>query len=311
MVGFVLSGGGNIGALQAGALQVLLREGIRPQLLVGTSVGSINSTFLATNPTLDGALQLGEIWKGIVKEDIYPGNPVRAAWHLATHLDSMFTRQHFIDFIQKHIPNGIHSFGQLGVELYIVATDLITGSRFLFGEDPTEHIVDAILASTAIPPIFPPWFYRGRVLVDGGISDNLPIRVAVQKGASEIYALDIIKPGPEDDGHWNVMEVVTQSIKDLVDQQRDRDLSMFSTYDGVTLHYMPLYAPRHFAFDDFSHASELIEHGRKLAEAYMKEQSTSRSLWIGNSDAGLTKIVTRARHFLTTIASHFNLSHSS
>ena len=62
-VAFVLSGGANRGALEVGVLQVLLEHDIRPQILVGTSVGAINAAFLATNPTLEGARWLELMWR--------------------------------------------------------------------------------------------------------------------------------------------------------------------------------------------------------------------------------------------------------
>ena len=70
MIAFVLSGGGNLGALQVGALLVLMAEGIYPDMLVGTSAGAVNAAFLASDPTLEGVERLAEIWKRIKKDNI-------------------------------------------------------------------------------------------------------------------------------------------------------------------------------------------------------------------------------------------------
>jgi NTE family protein len=136
--------------------------------------------------------------------------------------------------------------------------------------------MDGILASTAVPPYFSPWIYGDKVLVDGGISDNLPISVAVEKGGTEIYAFDIIRPGPIDDGHWNVFEVATLSLKDLIAQQRNRDLSHYASHTGITLHYLPLNTSLQIGLDDFDHASELIEDGRKAAVVFLAENEYLR-----------------------------------
>jgi NTE family protein len=312
MIAFVLSGGGNLGALQVGALQVLMAEGVYPDMLVGTSAGAVNVAFLASDPTLEGAKQLAEIWKRIKKDNIYPGGPLSMAMHLATQQDSLCTRKNLAAFLQRHTPKGVRTFRDMKIPLYIIATDLLTGHRYLFGDDPNEHVVDAILASTAIPPVFPPWFYQGRLLVDGGVSDNLPIDVAAEKGSTEIYALDILRDGPMDDGHWNVMEVATLSIMGLIAQQRNRDLSIYSSIPGLTLHYLPLYASRPMAFDDFDHATELIENGREAAQAYLSElELTKTRKKITQSKENAIPTFNNLWGFLTTLVSRFRLSSQS
>ena len=311
MIAFVLSGGGNLGALQIGALKVLIAEGIYPEMLVGTSAGAVNAAFLASDPSLHGAKNLAEIWKRITKENIYPGGPLSMALHLATQQDSLCTRKNLAAFLQRHTPEGIRTFGDMKIPLYIVATDLLTGHRYLFGDDPTEQVVDAILASTAIPPVFSPWFYQGRLLVDGGVSDNLPIDVAVEKGATEVYALDILRDGPVDDGHWNVVEVATLSLMGLIAQQRNRDLSIYSSTPGLILHYLPLYASKPLAFDDFGHATELMLSGKEAARAYLTELETRKAKKIVWSQDNAFPILGRIKDLLATLVSQFRLSGQS
>jgi NTE family protein len=312
MIAFVLSGGGNLGALQIGALQVLMAEGIYPEMLVGTSAGAINTTFLASDPTVKGVKRLAEIWKRIRKDNIYPGGPLNMAIHLATQQDGLCTRKNFAAFLQRHTPEGVRTFRDMKMPLYIVATDLLTGHRYLFGDDPDEHVLDAILASTAVPPVFPPWFHQGRFLVDGGICDNLPIDVAVEKGSKEIYALDILRDGPKEDGHWNMIEVATLSIMDLIAQQRNRDLSIYSSTPGLTLHYLPLSASRSLAFDDFNHATELIENGKELARAYLSElESLKARKKATPSEENAIPILYNLKDFVTTLVSQFHLSDQS
>ena len=181
MRAFVLSGGGNLGPLQVGATEVLMQAGISPEMLVGTSAGAVNAACLATNPTLDGVKRLSQLWREIEKEDVYPGGPLRMAWHLVRHQDSFCSRENLAAFLKAQAPEGIRSFHQLQIQLYIVATDLLSGHPFVFGEDPQDNLIEAILASAAIPPYFPPFLYRGRLLVDGGLAANVPISVAVDQ----------------------------------------------------------------------------------------------------------------------------------
>lgn len=306
MIAFVLSGGGNLGALQVGAMMTLMEEGIYPDMLVGTSVGALNAAFLAIDPSIHGVHKLAEVWRQINKENIYPGSPLNMAWHLVTQQDSLCSRKNLAAFIQQHTPRGIRAFHDLKIPLYIVATDLLTGRRYLFGDDPDEHIVDALLASTSIPPIFSPWCYEGRLLVDGGISDNLPIGVGVEKGATKIYALDILRDGPIDDGQWNMVEVATLSLMNLIAQQRNRDLSIYASYPHVKLHYLPLYAFNSLGFDDFDHAVELMENGQEATRAYLTEQKSNHTIRnIVQPKKHAMQIFDHTRELITSVVSHF------
>jgi NTE family protein len=307
MIAFVLSGGGNLGALQVGAMMTLMEEGICPEMLVGTSVGALNAAFLATDPTIHGVHKLVEVWKQINKEDIYPGSPLNMAWHLVTHQESLCSRKNLAAFIQRHTPREIRAFHDLKIPLFIVSTDLLTGRRYLFGDDPNEHIVDALLASTSIPPIFSPWCYEGRLLVDGGVSDNLPISVGVEKGATEIYALDILRDGPIDDGQWNMVEVATLSIMNLIAQQRNRDLSIYASYPHMTLHYLPLYAFKSIAFDDFDHAEELMEIGQEVTRAYLMEQKPNKKIRnMVQPGKHALHLIAHTREFITSVVSRLS-----
>ena len=69
---FVLSGGSSLGAIQVGMIQALMEAGIKPDFLLGTSVGAINATWLATQPDVQGAHKLAEIWSGLRRQDVFP-----------------------------------------------------------------------------------------------------------------------------------------------------------------------------------------------------------------------------------------------
>ena len=89
MIAFVLSGGGNRGALEAGALVALFERGIQPDILIGTSAGAVNAAALALNPTLEGAQAVAAMWKTIKQSDIFPGNWFTFAWRFLTGADSL------------------------------------------------------------------------------------------------------------------------------------------------------------------------------------------------------------------------------
>jgi len=278
MLAFVLSGGGNRGALQVGALQVLLEAGVKPEMLVGTSAGAVNAAFLAADPTPARARVLAEVWQQMTKENIYPGGPLRVFWHLVRQRDSLYPGDHFRDFLETNASSGMRFFYQLAIPLYIVTTELSTGRPFLFGDDSEEAVLDAVMASISLPPLFAPWSYHDHRLIDGGVVANLPVNVAVEKGATEVYALEIENPEPPQRSHWNLWEIAVWSISALVRQQWERDLALCAAHPEVTLHYLPLYSKRHLAFDDFSHTTELIVEGRAVAKAYLAAQGLPQAV---------------------------------
>ncbi|MFQ6000972.1 MAG: patatin-like phospholipase family protein [Anaerolineae bacterium] len=275
MIAFVLSGGGNRGALQVGALQALFERGIAPDILVGTSAGAVNAAYIATKPSLEGAQELAEIWQGLTKEDVYPGNWLTILWRIITRRDSLFPNANFLRFIEIHAPSGVERFGDItSVRLYIVATRLDTGEMRLFGEDPEECLLDALMASTALPPLLPPWRCEGKLYIDGGTVADLPVTIALEKGAKEIYALHVAKEQVAQPIR-GLINVARQALTDILRQQMKQELERTMEQPRVKLHHIQLTAGQDLPFWDFSHASELIEEGRRATEAYLKAQPSS------------------------------------
>jgi NTE family protein len=269
VIAFVLSGGGPRGALQAGALQILLEKGIRPDLLVGTSAGAINAAYLAADPTLAAAHRLGDIWRRLTKDQIYAGGILRAVWHLLSHRDSIYCNDRLRALLESYSSGNTRLFRGLAVRLYIVATDLLTRQPYVFGENPEEPLLDALMASSALPPALPPWRYGGHLFVDGAVSANLPVGVAIEKGATEIYALEAREDAPVMRLRPNVIEVAVWSIETLMHQQRDREMALCEAHPGVTLHHLVLSSRQRLSFDDFGKAATLISEGRETAMAYL------------------------------------------
>src|SRR5438094_10530875 len=102
MIGVVLSGGGNRGALEAGALIAMFEHGIKPDILVGTSAGAMNSAFLATDPTFARARKLADIERAVKREDIFPGNPFSYAPPFITGPDRRPSNDNLPKFAPRH-----------------------------------------------------------------------------------------------------------------------------------------------------------------------------------------------------------------
>lgn len=272
MIAFVLSGGGPRGALQAGALQVLLEQGVRPDMLIGTSAGALNAAYLAADPTLPGAGRLTDIWRGMRKDEIYHGGMLQGLWHVLTHRDSIYCNDRMRAFLETHTPASARRFRNVAVRLYIVATDLFSGQPYIFGDDPDEPVLDALMASTAMPPALPPWKYRGRLYVDGAVAADLPLNVALERGATEIYALDTPGDASQRGQRPNIWDVASWSVASLIHQQRAHAVAICRSYPGVRLHHLLLATRERVAFDDFAKASTLIDEGRNAAAAYLESR---------------------------------------
>jgi NTE family protein len=196
-------------------------------------------------------------------------------WRLVTGKDSLYRNQSLQRLIQENLRPGAERFEDIeAVRLYIVATKLDTGEARVFGHDPQERLLDAIMASTALPPFLPPWRCGDELLVDGGISADLPVRVAVSQGATEIYALHLVdapRTGQQIRGLFSIAE---QTINTVLSRQLQMDLEESESMKGVTLHYVPLTGFYGIPLWDFSHTEEMIEGGRQQMEEYL--QATER-----------------------------------
>jgi NTE family protein len=135
-IAFVLSGGANLGALEVGVLLVLLEHDIRPQILVGTSIGAINAAFFAPNPTLEGARSLEEMWREVSDKVFSQKDYVTAVWRFVRGKSSLYDSRKLRDLLESYFPEGIQKFSDIkAVELYITAVGLHTGELRVFGKD--------------------------------------------------------------------------------------------------------------------------------------------------------------------------------
>jgi NTE family protein len=289
MLAFVLSGGGNRGPLEVGALQVLLEHGIVPDMLVGTSAGAINAAFLAIEPTVDSALALGDLWEQVETGNVFQGNRLTMLWRFVTGKDSLYRNESFQRLIAENLPSGIERFEDIeGIRLYIVATRLDTGELRVFGHERQESLIDAIMASAALPPFLPPWRCGDELLIDGGISADLPVKVAVSEGAKEIYALHLVDAPRKGQQIRGVLSIAEQAINTVLSRQLQTELEESESQKGVTLHYVPLTGFYGIPLWDFSHTAEMIEGGRQQMQEYLESSwgvdkperfSSLRAVW--------------------------------
>ncbi len=270
MIAFVLSGGGARGALEVGALQALVEAGIHADMIVGTSAGAINAAGFATNPTAAGVQRLAEQWIHAPSGDIFPGNWFSIARRFLTRQDSLYPNDGLRRFIEANLPPGVNTFGDITqIRLYITTANLNTSTLYLFGEDPTANLVKAVLASAAIPPIFPPVEYNGYQYVDGGVVANVPISVAISQGATTVYAINLGDSGEMDDPARGIVPIAQQTIFTLMYQQLLDDLVDVAQMPHITLYNIVLAAFAGHPIRDLSQSAAMIEAGYHITRDYL------------------------------------------
>jgi len=271
MRAFVLSGGANYGAQQVGALEVLFEHGLQPDMLMGVSAGALNAAWVAVNPTLEGVQELARIWREDAAATAPPVGPLTALLRLLGGKDSLLSNDSLLQFIRRW-SFAESTFGEFThPRLYTVAARYDDGALRIFGDDPSDRIIDGLMTSTAMPPFYPPWEVDGVPYLDGGVTSHLPLQAAVTRGADEIYALR--------NGHGfmlgsapvqrNVFSIGSKAISLLVERQAALEIEAVQREGAVRLHLIDLHADDDPGLWNFTRAAELIAAGRRLAEEYL------------------------------------------
>jgi NTE family protein len=188
-VAFVLAGGGSLAATHVGMLRALTASGIEADLVVGTSAGAINAFRFACDPSDDGLDRLRDLWNGLRRKDVFPFNAKDIVSGLIGLRDGFVSSDRLRAFLFDQV--GDLRLQDTKIPVHIVATDLGVGEPVIISQGPA---VPALLASAAMPGVFPPVVLDGRPLIDGAVTADTPIRQAETLGATEIYVLPTVGP---------------------------------------------------------------------------------------------------------------------
>ncbi len=257
-VALVLAGGGTRGAAQVGMLEVLAERGFLPDLVLGASVGAINGAAFAGDPTPEGVARLAAVWRGLRGPEVYPQKRIHGPWRFLQQRESV----HPNDGLRRVIEEGItfERLEEARVPFEVVTTSLVDGRERWFSSGPA---VEPILASAAIPAIFPPVEVGGDLLIDGGVVDNVPIMRAVDAGATKIVVLlcgplDYIPPESK-----RPVEAMLNALFIAIHARFAQDLARLPR--GVDVIVMSAGGNGSRDYTDFSETEALIEAGRAEA----------------------------------------------
>ena len=270
MIAFVLSGAGNRGPLQVGAVRALLEAGIVPDMIVGTSAGALNGGVLAAHgPSVAVTEQMETLWASAQAEEVYPEGILEILWRLKSKANSLFTGDGMRNLLARAMPPGVTTFGQCKTPLYTTATDLRSNRLYVFGDKSDAPLLNAVQASATIPAIHPPLSYAGAQLVDGGVVANVPVSVAIDRGAKTLYVInacfneEILAPAQ------GVLEVLMRTLSAMLSQNIIQDIARAKADNTVAMHHIPVRVDRNLSFFDFSYTEEMVALGYAAAKNYL------------------------------------------
>lgn len=293
---FVLSGGGSLGAMQVGMLRVLLRHGIRPDRIYGTSIGALNGGALALDPTPEGVERLAAMWHEIGQHDVFPldlGQVTRAvlrsfpllplgllratgALNSAFPIRPVTALLGLVGLSDHLVPSGprralIRSatrgarIEDMAVPFEAMAAEVGTGRLVPL---TSGDALDALMASSAIPGVFSPQMIEGRLLMDGGVADNTAIDQAVEDGAEVVYVLPTGFACDLQTSPRSALAMLVHGLNVLIEQ---RLIAASRRQDPrVQLHIVPPLCPLSVLPIDFGRSAEMILQAERSTEQWLR-----------------------------------------
>ena len=269
-IAFVLGGGGILGAAEVGMLAALLERGIRPDLIVGTSIGALNGAAIAADPTIAGAARLTHLWRDVTASGVFSGSVLRRVSTLArtrTHLHANTALRRLLD----------RQFGDaliedLPVRFECVAAGIESASEHWLRSGP---VVDAVLASAAVPGILPPVRIGDEHFIDGGIVNSIPVGRAVELHAATIYVCHVGRIDRPLTVPRQPFEVGLVTFE--IARRHRFHADMAALPDDVDVHVLPTgdrEPPRYdsianLRYSDFSRVERRVEEAHRATSAYL------------------------------------------
>lgn len=268
---FVFAGGGSFGAIQVGMLEALLAHGVQPDLVVGASVGALNCAYFAGNPTLQGVRQLEQLWCGMKRRTIFPMDLRRVAG-MFSRSSSLTDSSGLRALIAQHLP--FERLEQAALPLHVVATGQLHGESVCLSSGPA---VDAVLASCAIPAIFPPVLLGKDYLIDGAIAGNTPVTMATALGARRLIVLPTGYACALNAPPTSAIGCALHALNMLIAHQLVQDLELLADRpDTLEVLTVPPLCPLSTSAYDFSRAPELIERARQSTRRWLEQGGLER-----------------------------------
>jgi NTE family protein len=263
---FVLSGGGIRGALQVGMLRALLEQRIVPDVIVGCSVGALNGAAVAEEPTLARVGALQDLWLGLDSSEIFPSSLLPTTVQLALRGEALHGSEGLRAVAERVLT--ARSFEELTVPFHCVATDIAAADECWFDAGP---LLDPILASAALPAVFPAVEIDGVRYMDGAVVNDVPVTRAVELGATRIYVLHVgsfDRPRPEPK---RPLDVALMAYWIARRYRFRRDLARIP--EGIEVTVLPTGETPDVRYSDLTHSGELMDIAYRASADFLTGRS--------------------------------------
>jgi uncharacterized protein (TIRG00374 family) len=266
LAAFVLSGGGSLWAVQVGLLRALLEADISLDLVVGTSTGALNGPFLVGHLDLVDIAALEKLWHLIHRLDVFrisPRHLMRGTFGSQNHLFSQLGMRS----LNVRADLGFSRLEEAAIPIRVVTTDLFSGDPVVLSEGDT---IEALVANAAAPGVFSPVEIGGWTLADGGVVANLPIRQALELGATRVSVLPAIFDG---------LTSVPRCALDMMQHSTMIATAVLAlgeleqASESGDVHVLPLPAYEVPSMFDFDGTSALIESAYASGAAWLRDQA--------------------------------------
>lgn len=293
---FVLAGSGSLGAVQVGMLNALLRAGIRPDRVYGSSTGALNAAALAAQPSVAGVDRLAAAWQSLSRHEVYPADarqlfetslrslpvlplgllraiglrnaaypfrPLSALAGVAGLANSLVPRRARERLIAGMVP--LTQLDLASLPLEIEAAEITTGRLVPLS---VGSAAPALLAATALPGLFPPERVGPFTLVDASLAETTAVDRAVEAGADEVYVLPSGFACDLDDPPPSAFGVAVHASTVLIEQ---RLMASIARADPrVAVYSVPPLCPLSVVPVDFSHTLELMLRAEEATRRWLR-----------------------------------------
>jgi len=287
----VLSGGGSLGAVQAGMLLALYDAHVTADLYVGSSVGALNAAYIAGHPDAAGAHQLARIWTMLRREDVFPTGAGRVLRAMIGRTSGLTDPEPLRELVQRNL--NYERLEDAPRQVVVVATDVLTGQEVALSQGPA---VGAVMASAALPAVFPPMNVGSHLLMDGGVVNNTPISVARQLGADMIYVLPTGYACALEGAPRSALGMGIHAVTLAIQQRLIADVAALQ--GSVDLRVAPPLCPLAVSPIDFTHTAQLIERARIATGAWLerppaRDQARDLAMHAHQSQAAFAELGSR------------------
>lgn len=244
-------------------LRALVAHGVQPHLVVGSSVGAINATYFSARPDASGTSELERIWRGVRRQEVFPLSPWRSLAGLLAGTGYLADPRPLRKLLERTF-RGLR-LEETAIPCLVVATDILSGGEVVLDKG---SVVDALLASSALPAVFPPVVVGGRALADGMLVSHTPISVAVGRGASRVIVLPTGHACAIDRVPEGAIASALHALNLIIARQLTADAERVGR--EVDLVFVPPLCPLDVHAHDFSRTPELIERAAESTREWLK-----------------------------------------